>query len=188
MTAVRGTSRWPGCAAAAWGAVFAVPSFYWALGGTGGASSQVAPALVKLAEDRVTWFLVVLWVTGALKLVGTVLGIALLRRRGRRTDHLLQLAGWGAGVLLVWHGALFVLQGLLVLAGVLHLAPELVPVSRWYTFLWGPWFVLGGVCFALAARLHLRLVEQRRSCAVAGAVGGGGALLLSAAMLLGGIG
>ncbi|WP_234327309.1 DUF3995 domain-containing protein [Streptomyces sp. NRRL WC-3742] len=188
MTAARWTSGWPGYAAAAWGVLFAAPSFYWALGGTGGASTTVSPSLVKLAEDRVTWFLVVLWVTGVLKLVGAVLGIALLRSRGRRPDHLLQLAGWGAGVLLVWHGGLFVVEGLLVQSGVLHIAPELVPVSRWYTFLWGPWFVLGGVCFVLAARLHLRLVAQRRTCAIAGAVGGFGALGLSAAMLLGGIG
>ncbi|MFI6154334.1 DUF3995 domain-containing protein [Kitasatospora sp. NPDC051170] len=187
-TAARWTSRWPGYAAAAWGVLFAVPSFYWALGGTGGASTTVSPALVKLAEDGVTWFLVVLWVTGVLKLVGTALGIALLGSRGRRPDQLLQLAGWGAGVLLVWHGGLFAVEGLLVQTGVLHIAPELVPVSRWYTFLWGPWFVLGGVCFGLAARRHLRLVAQRRACAIAGAVGGFGALGLSVAMLLGGIG
>jgi hypothetical protein len=34
---------WPGYAAAVWGFVFAVPSFYWALGGLTGASSTLTP-------------------------------------------------------------------------------------------------------------------------------------------------
>ncbi|MFC8719500.1 DUF3995 domain-containing protein [Kitasatospora sp. NPDC057198] len=170
--------------------MFAVPSFYWALGGLVGASSTVSPTLVQLARERHPGFLAVLWVTGVLKVVGGALGLALASRRGwgRNANRLLQLAGWGAGVLLVWHGMLFVGQGLLVQAHVIGIAPELVPVSRWYTYLWGPWFVAGGVAFLLAARAHLRGVAERRDAAIAGAVGGLGALALSAAALLAGIG
>ncbi len=186
----RGGARWPGFAAAAWGLVFALPSFYWAAGGTAGAATTVAPALVELVRERVTWFMVVLWVTGLLKVVGALLGLALVvGSRGRRVNRLLQLAAWGAGVLLVWHGGLFLGQGLLVQGGVVTIEPELLAVSRWYTYLWGPWFVGGGLLFLLAARTHLRSVaDHRRSCAIAGAVGGFGALGLSAAMLAAGIG
>ncbi|WP_412079539.1 hypothetical protein ACLF6K_39030 (plasmid) [Streptomyces xanthophaeus] len=63
--------------------------FVWALGGTFGAQSMVAPSLVKLADDRVTWFLAVLWVTGFLKLFGALVGIGLTRRRGKRTGRLM---------------------------------------------------------------------------------------------------
>ncbi|MEX2983731.1 DUF3995 domain-containing protein [Streptomyces sp. C36] len=182
--------RWSGYAAAAWGFAFAVPSFYWAVGGLAGAESTIAPALVKLVRERDTGFVTVLWVTGVLKVVGGLLGLALIRDRvGKRgPNRLLQLMAWGAAVLLVWHGALFVLQGLLVETHVVGLDPELRPVSRWYTYLWGPWFVAGGVAFALAARAHVRKVADRRDATAAGVVGGVGALVLSVVALVAGIG
>ncbi|MDJ0381431.1 DUF3995 domain-containing protein [Streptomyces sp. G-G2] len=187
-TSVTGRAGWPGYAAAAWGFAFALPSFYWLAGGTAGVATTVAPSLGELLRDRVTWFIVVLGVTGFLKLVGGFLGLALIRRWGRRVDRLLQLAGWGAGVLLVWHGGLFLVQGLLVQSGVVGIAPDLLPVSRWYTYLWGPWFVVGGLSFILAARIHLRRMTDRRGGVAAGAIGGFGALGLSVAMLVAGIG
>ncbi len=183
-------ARWPGYAAAVWGFVFAVPSFYWAMGGLAGAASTISPSLIKLAQEQNPGFLAVLWVTGMLKVVGALLGLALVRRRawGRGMDCLLQLMAWGAGVLLVWHGALFVGQGLLVQAHIIELAPELLPVSRWYTYLWGPWFVGGGVTFILAARTHLSTMADRRGATITGMIGGLGALALSAAALIAGIG
>ncbi len=36
-------------------------------------------------------------------------------------------------------------------------------VVRWYTFLWGPWFVLGGVLFMAAGWFYLRSLPDRRS-------------------------
>lgn len=183
-------ARWPGYAAAVWGFVFAVPSFYWAMGGMAGASSTISPSLVKLAQERDAGFVAVLWVTGALKVVGGLLGVALVRSRGwgRGMDRLLQLMAWGAGVLLVWHGVLFIGPGLLVEAHIIKLAPELASISRWYTYLWGPWFVAGGVAFMLAARAHLNQAADRRDAAIAGAVGGLGALALSATALLASVG
>ncbi|MEU4208436.1 DUF3995 domain-containing protein [Streptomyces sp. NPDC026206] len=182
---------WAGYAAAVWGFVFAVPSFYWGMGGLAGAASTVSPALVELARERDPGFVAVLWVTGVLKVVGGLLGLALARRRawGRGMSRVLQLAGWGGAVLLVWHGALFVGQGLLVQAHVLRIEPELVTVSRWYTCLWGPWFMAGGVAFALAARAHLRAVgDDRRNAGIAGWVGGIGAAVLSAGATVAGVG
>ncbi|MES4908819.1 MULTISPECIES: hypothetical protein [unclassified Streptomyces] len=63
-------SKWPGYVVAAWGFLFAVPSFVWATGDTFGAQSTVSPSLLKLARDGVPWFLTVLVVTGILKLLG----------------------------------------------------------------------------------------------------------------------
>ncbi|MEU7986079.1 DUF3995 domain-containing protein [Streptosporangium canum] len=181
-------AAWAGYGAAAWGFLFAMPSFYWALGGTAGAATMISAPLARMAQDRVTWFLVVLWVTGALKVVGGVLGLALLRRWGTGVSRLLQLAAWGAGVLLLWHGGLFVVQGLLLQADSTGIAPESLPAIRWYTYLWGPWFMAGGLLFLMAARVHLRGLSDRPGAVVAGAVGGLGALGLSAAALALGIG
>lgn len=178
----------PGLLAAGWALVFALPSLYWALGGRAGISSTVSPDLVRLVDDGVTWFIAVLWATLLLKLVGAGLGAALTRDRGRRTGWLLLCAAWGAAVLLAFHGLLFVAQGLLVEAGTLHVAPGLRAISRWYTFLWGPWFVAGGVAFGSAARAYLRRVPDRRPAVRAGWLGAAGALLISAALAVASIG
>ncbi|MFC0842566.1 DUF3995 domain-containing protein [Streptomyces noboritoensis] len=182
------TGRWAGFAVAAWGFLFAVPSFVWALGGTFGARSTVAPSLVKLAEDRVTWFLAVLWVTGFLKLFGGLVGIGLARRRGTWTGPLTVFCGGGATVLLVWHGCLFVVHGVLVEAGARAVAPDLAGLTRWYLFLWGPWFIAGGLAFAAAVTHYVRRCDRRRTVRLYGCAGALGALFLSLASTVSGIG
>ncbi|GHI40682.1 DUF3995 domain-containing protein [Streptomyces violascens] len=182
-----GPGGWPGHAAAAWGLLFAVPSFVWAMGSTLGAESTVSPSLMKLAHDRVTWFVAVLWVTGFLKLFGAVLGIGLTRRRGTWMSRLLVFCGGGATVLLVWHGCLFVAHGVLVEAGALSAAPDLVGLTRWYLYLWGPWFIVGGLAFAAATIRYVRRQDAPRE-RLYGAVGALGAVLLSLAATVTGIG
>lgn len=184
----RRAGRWPGFAVAAWGFLFAIPSFLWASGGTFGARSTVAPSLVKLAEDRVTWFLAVLWVTGFLKVFGALVGIGLTRRRGTWTGQLLVLCGGGATVLLVWHGCLFVAHGILVEAGARAVEPDLAGLTRWYLYLWGPWFIVGGLAFAAAATHYVRRHDDRREVRLYGCVGALGALFLSLTSLVPGIG
>ncbi|MFI6055075.1 DUF3995 domain-containing protein [Streptomyces violascens] len=179
--------RWPGLAAAIWGLLFAVPSFAWAMGSTLGAESTVSPALMKLAHDRVAWFVVVLWVTGFLKLFGAVLGIGLTRRRGGWISRLMVFCGGGATVLLVWHGCLFVAQGVLVEAGAHSVAPDLVGLTRWYLYLWGPWFIVGGLAFAAATIRYVRRQDVLHT-RLYGALGVLGAVLLSSASTVTGIG
>ncbi len=180
--------QWPGFAVAAWGLLFAVPSFVWAMGGTLGARSTVAPSLMKLAQDRVPWFLAVLWVTGFLKLFGALIGIGLLRRRGTWTSRPLVFCGGGAAALLIWHGGLFVVHGVLVEAGARSVAPGLAGLTRWYLCLWGPWFIAGGLAFAAATVRYVRRYDGRREVRLWGAVGVLGALLLSLASTVTGIG
>ncbi|MFD8542573.1 DUF3995 domain-containing protein [Streptomyces sp. NPDC059649] len=179
---------WPGLAAAVWGFLFAVPSFAWAMGVTFGARTTVSPSLVKLADDRVAWFVAVLWVTGLLKVFGAVIGIGLTRRRGRRIGRLLVFCGSGAAVLLAWHGCLFVAHGVLVEVGARTVAPGLTGLTRWYLCLWGPWFIVGGLAFAAATTRYVRRPgvwgEARRYVAV----GTLGALLVSLASMITGIG
>ncbi|GLY66070.1 DUF3995 domain-containing protein [Amycolatopsis taiwanensis] len=185
--------RWPGLAAAGWGLAFAVPSFYWALGGLAGASSTIAPSLVELARERDPGFVAILWITGALKFFGGLLGLALVSRRpwGRGINRLLQFLAWGGAVLLTWHGGLFVVQGLLVETHLRDLDPGLRSVSRWYTYLWGPWFIAGGLAFLLAARARLLAgisPSDRRGLRGAALLGGFGALVLSVGATVAGVG
>lgn len=44
---------------------------------TSGARTTVSPSMVKLADDRVAWFVAVLWVTGLLKIFGALICIGL---------------------------------------------------------------------------------------------------------------
>ncbi|MFD8411045.1 DUF3995 domain-containing protein [Streptomyces sp. NPDC059650] len=180
--------KWPGVAVAAWGLLFAVPSFVWAMGGTLGVQATVAPSLVKLAHDRVTWFLAVLWVTGLLKLFGALVGIGLTRRRGKWVGRMMVFCGGGAAVLLVWHGSLFVVHGVLVEAGARAVAPDLVGLTLWYLYLWGPWFIAGGLAFAAATTHYVRRHDGRREVRFYGSAGALGALLLSLASVATGIG
>ncbi|WP_405007002.1 DUF3995 domain-containing protein [Kitasatospora purpeofusca] len=175
-------TRW-GYAVAVWGVLFAIPSFLWAMGSTFGARSTVAPELVRLAQDRVPWFLAVLWVTGFLKLLGAAIGIGLTRLRGRPTGRALVFCGGGAAVLLIWHGGLFVVHGILVETGAAAVDPALAGLTRWYLYLWGPWFIAGGLAFATATAHYLRPGGRRFA-----ATGALGALLLSLASTATGIG
>lgn len=182
------SAKWPGCAAALWGLVFAVPSFVWALGYTFGARSTVAPDLVRMAREQVPWFVAVLWITGILKLFGTFLGLGLTGQRGRRLGCFLVFCGAGAAVLLVWHGALFIVHGVLVEAGTIAVKPDLAPLTRWYLYLWGPWFVLGGLAFGLASIRYLRSSGDPRVLVRCGVVGALGAALISLGSTVSGIG
>ncbi|MEV5595464.1 DUF3995 domain-containing protein [Streptomyces sp. NPDC052496] len=187
--AVRGAAcLWPGIAVAVWGLLFAVPSFVWATGCTSGARTTVSPDLVRLAEDRVPWFVAVLWVTGFLKVFGALIGVGLTRRRGRWAGRLLAFCGGGAAVLLAWHGALFVVHGALVEAGTRTVAPGLAGLTRWYLFLWGPWFLAGGLAFAVATVRYVRRLDVRGDVRLHGVVGALGALLLSLASMITGVG
>ncbi|UXY31833.1 DUF3995 domain-containing protein [Streptomyces sp. HUAS TT20] len=179
---------WPGLAAAVWGLLFAVPSFAWAMGSTFGARTTVSPSLVKLADDRVAWFMAVLWVTGLLKVFGALIGIGLTHRRGTWTGRLMVFCGGGAAVLLAWHGCLFVAHGVLVELGTRSVAPGLVGLTRWYLCLWGPWFIVGGLAFAVATTRYVRRLDARGETRLYGAVGALGALLLSLASLITGVG
>ncbi|WP_370940425.1 DUF3995 domain-containing protein [Amycolatopsis sp. cg13] len=181
-------SNWPGYAAAVWGAAFAVPSFVWATGNTFGATSTVSPSLVKLAQDRVPWFVTVLVITGLLKVFGAVIGISLTRPRGRWLSRTMVFCGAGAAILLAWHGGLFVVQGVLVKTGAVAVDPALSDLVGWYLYLWGPWFIAGGLAFAGTVALYLRHRDDRRTLTSYGVVGALGALALSVAAVATGIG
>jgi hypothetical protein len=183
-------STWAAYAACAWAFLFAVPSFYWAAGGTSALASTVSPDLVRLAQERVPWFVAVLWITDAMKVFAGLVALALVRRWGGSFPGLLLLTlAWGAGTLLAWHGALFVGAGSLMLGGFMPSPPSpgLSEVVRWYTFLWGPWFVLGGMLFIAAGWSYLRGLPDRRTALTFSMLGVLGGLGFSIAMLLLGV-
>lgn len=149
-------------AAFAWGVLFGLVSFYWAAGGTIGMRT-LSRSIQEMAERREPSFVATVWLTGVAKIVGGTIPLALAFGAWRRvTRRLLSLLCWAGGALL---GALLVLYGLgdmiraaLVLGSVIAVDTEADRnIVRWYLFLWGPVWVIGGVCFLLTAWYHRRV-------------------------------
>lgn len=151
----RAPRRWAaaaGYAACGWALAFAAASFYWAAGGTIGAET-IGPALASLALARDPEFIAVLWITGALKVVAGLLALALVRPWGRLPPRwLLLLAGWCTGIGLMLYGGASFVQHALMVAGAIAIPEGLgTTAARWHLLLWDPWWLLGGILFALAA-------------------------------------
>ena len=157
------STAWAAYAATAWAAVFAALSFYWAAGGTAGAVT-IGPAIAApvLARDP-TW-VAILWGTGALKLLGGLLALALVRPWGRLIPRrLLLVVGWGASALMgLYEGAASLVQHGLMAAGVLSIPDGLGATAlRWHLLLWDPWWLVGGILFGLATWSYSRRSRGR---------------------------
>lgn len=187
-----GRATWAGYGAAAWALVFAVRGAYWALGGTVGLDTVAGGIREAAAAGDPTVF-VALWVSVGLEILVALLALALVRPWGRVLPSRLPLVGgrrfpgwllltlaWGAGTLLAGHGGSFTVLGLIAVAGG-GASQELF----WYTFLWGPWFLLGGVLFMAAAWSYLRRSADGRTAKAGSLLGATGGLALAAMPLLG---
>jgi len=144
------STTWAGYAACVWALVFAAITFYWAAGGTAGGDT-IGPAITNMARDPA--FIAALWGIGALKLLGGLLALALVRPWGRVLPRwMLLTAAWGGGILMVLYGgASWVQEGLMV-SGVIRIPAGLGPTAaRWHVLLWDPWWLLGGILFIIAA-------------------------------------
>lgn len=154
-------STWAGYTACAWMVVFALISFYWAVGGTAGLATTAVGQ--ELAGN--SWFIIALWLTGILKLGGALFALALVQSWGQRIPRLLLLVpAWGTGALLVFHGGDFVVQGALTETGLISLSsPDGWTQAHWQTFVWGPWWLLGGFLFCVAAWNYQRRSRTQRA-------------------------
>lgn len=147
---------WAGYITSAWMFLFAAMSIYWALGGTAGINT------ISLGQELAgePWFITILWLTSILKICGGVLALALVQSWGQQLPRrLVLIVAWGVSVLLVLHGSDFMIQGALTEGGFIGLpAPAAWTTTHWQTFIWGPWWLLGGAAFCVATWNY-----QRRS-------------------------
>ena len=138
--------RW-GYAAAGWAAAFAVVHLYWALGGELGLAESAGR---RLADERPAAFVLGgLYGVGLALLVAAALGAALARLRITGRRRLLPLLGAGVAAVLL---ARAVVVEVLLLADPGYGGGAISAAQRWWALvLWNPWFLLGGITFALAA-------------------------------------
>jgi hypothetical protein len=146
-------SRW--CwAVVGWCLVFAAPHFYWAAGGRAGLGSQTAAADTALGQP---WFAAYNLTAGVLGILGAALALALARAWGTR-----RLRGWMLTVAVLASSVLVIrgLVGMALLATDVgrgafdtQIPPVLLAIE--------PWFLLGGVAFALMVRERRGEVRSR---------------------------
>ncbi len=145
-------AKWAAYAAAAWAFVFAAMSFYWAAGGTAGADT-IGTTITDPALARDPGFVAILWGTGALKALGGLLALALIRPWGRVIPRwMLLAAAWIGGVFMVLYaGANLAVRGLMALGVIATPESMRSAAAQWHLLLWDPWWLLGGALFVAAA-------------------------------------
>ena len=145
-------TAWAAYAACALALLYAVPSFYWGLGGTAGLDT-VGGAIEELARTREPASVALGIGAGVLKIAGGLLALALVRPWGRAIPRrLLVGAAWAASMVLTAYGGLLVAVGALVLTGLVSPSgPVDRTALRWHVLLWDLWFLLWGLVLGVAA-------------------------------------
>jgi hypothetical protein len=141
-------------------------SFYWAFGGTG-LVSTVGGYVQSFARHGGPGAALVAAAAALAKVAGVLLALALVRPWGRRVPRrwLLGVAV-AASVVLVLYGGAAVLAGALVLSGAVHPSGAVDRNAlRWHVSLWDLWFLVWGLCMAVATEGY-----RRRTAAPGGAV------------------
>ena len=150
---MKGQSRVVVIAMMLWWGFFGLVSVSWALGSPWLVDTVLQGDGQRLAQERPTWFVAVVLISGLVKLGFVIFGFALLRPDVIRVPRWLRLAfGWVSGVLLIAYGLFGSTQGIVRL-----LSNQ--PISRygwWRLLLWMPHFWVGGILVLAATAAYLR--------------------------------
>ncbi|WP_083917995.1 DUF3995 domain-containing protein [Nocardiopsis xinjiangensis] len=142
---------WPAYAAAVWAFLFGLLSLYWAVGGTW-LSATIGEAVTAPALKGDPLVVAAVWASALGKFAVAVSALALVQRWGQAFPRWFLLSGGGlAAGLLVLYGGAGILQQVLMAVGLVDVSDTFAPVLYWHLFLWSPYWLLGGVFFALAA-------------------------------------
>ena len=137
-------------AACAWALAFAAIGFYWAAGGTA-LLDTIGGEIERRTRARDPDIIAVGWATNGLKVIAAVLVLSLVRPFGERLPRRL-IAGLLAigGALLVLYETAELVQHLLMATGVVDRDGLDDTALYGHLLLWDPWWIMGGVLFALA--------------------------------------
>lgn len=132
--------------------IFAVPSIYWGLGGKVGADT-VGRMAVELSWRDDAMIMMVVLLTGLLKVAGGLFALALVRPAWPRLPRWMMLmGGYGAATVLVVYGGLYGLLQTMVALGAVEVPSDFDWHSLWWhLYLWSPWFIVLGILLGLAA-------------------------------------
>ncbi len=157
----RSVGVWAGYAACAWGLAFAAISFYWGIGGTLGLDT-LGGSLESLARAHDRTLLIAVWVTGFLKILGSLLALALAGTWAARVlRRPVTVLGWFAAASLILYGGILVVPEALVTVGAIKPPP---PVDwkplHWHLYVWDMSFLVWGVVFGIATWHYSRTANR----------------------------
>lgn len=136
---------------AAWSILFAGISFYWAMGGRIGVRS-LGGQIYEMALNPDPSFLVIVWITGFIKLFGAVfLLMLMINWKNTKIEHTLYFVIKISGLLLFMYGLLNSITISLSMAGILGFHIEKF-AAYWRLFFWEPFWMLGGICYFFSVK------------------------------------
>jgi hypothetical protein len=154
----RSVGIWAAYAACAWGLAFAAISFYWGIGGTLGLDT-LGGSLESLARAHDRTLLIAVWVTGFLKILGSLLALALAGTLAARLPRRpVTVLGWFAAASLILYGGILVAPEALVTVGAIKPTPPIdwKPL-HWHLYVWDMSFLVWGVLFGGATFHYSRV-------------------------------
>lgn len=156
-TAAARSARRAALAAFVWAFLFGLVSFYWAAGGTIGGNT-LSRSIQDLAGRREAAFVATVWITGIAKVLGGLVPPALAFGWWPRIPRkALRTVCWVSGILLVLYGLGDVIRAIMVITGAINVDdPMDRDIARWYLFLWGPVWIIGGISYLATAWFHQR--------------------------------
>lgn len=129
-----------------WSILFAGISFYWAMGGMIGVRS-LGGQIYAMALNPEPSFILIVWITGYIKLFGAVLLLMLLRNwKSSRLKMTLYLITKTAGIFLFLYGLLNCITISLSMIDILDFKIEKY-AAYWRLFFWEPYWMLGGIFY-----------------------------------------
>lgn len=151
---------WPAYSAAVWAFLFGLLSLYWAAGGTW-LLDTIGEAITAPALQGEPLMVAVVWASVLVKFAVVAPALGLVQSWGQAFPRWFLL--WGGGLaagLLVLYGGAGIIQQVLMVVGLVEVSATFAPVLYWHLFLWSPYWLLGGVFFALAT-VHLARCTRR---------------------------
>lgn len=145
------TSKWALWSGIAWSVLFALMSFYWAMGGMIGIRS-LGGVIYEIALARDPEFIPIVWLTGWIKIWGAIFLLLLFKKWSSRGVNLVLY--WVVvlgGACLFIYGALNFATISLAALGWLEMELDSYAIKMRLLF-WEPFWMLGGVLYLLSAR------------------------------------
>ncbi|MGG3640967.1 DUF3995 domain-containing protein [Bacillus gobiensis] len=150
-------------AGAIWSFVFAIMSFYWALGGMIGVES-LGGKIYQLALERNPQFILLVWITGFIKVIGGV--FLLLMLMNRLPDFIKKSLYWisiVAGIFLFLYGAANFTTVGMAKWDLLEMGQQSQFALNWRFYFWEPFWMLGGILYFIAGRRARKEFSARYS-------------------------
>ena len=134
-----------------WTILFAGMSFYWAIGGTIGVRS-LGGSIYEMSLNPTTTFLVIVWMTGFVKLLGVLLLLLLLVRwQNTLMKKILYYMTKTVGVLLFLYGFLNFFTITLSAFHILEFELDNY-ATFWRLAFWEPYWMVGGVFYFFSVK------------------------------------